>query len=122
MNFELTSEQIQLQDASIRLRERRLEPILRTHGKDVPLSKAVMLDIFAALAEFGLTGARVPIDAGGTGLKALDYGLAFEQLPAVVALALIAHDGTTSRLCASVCAQNFHGILAKLLPRIKIDY
>ena len=120
MNFELTSDQRQLQDAAVRLSTQKLAPWLAQHPADKPLSKDVMLQIFGVLAEFGLTGARVPEALGGSGLSTLDYGLAFEQLPAVIALALIAHDGTTSRLCASGAAQAFPELIDDLLAGRKI--
>lgn len=120
MNFEFTTEQHQLRDAAIRLSEKKLTPILARHPKDRPLPKPVMLEIFQILAEFGLTGARVPEELGGSGLRMLDYGLVFEQLPPVIALALIAHDGTTSRLCASGAAQDFPQLIDDLLAGRKI--
>ncbi len=120
MNFELTSEQRQLQEAAIRLSSKALYPLLAEHPRDTPLSKPVMLQIFQILAEFGLTGARVPEALGGSGLSMLDYGLALEQLPPVIALALIAHDGTTSRLCASGAAEVFPDLIADLLAGRKI--
>lgn len=120
MNFELTPDQIQLQDAAARLSEYKLMPMLASHPKSIPLPKPVMLDIFQVLAEFGLTGARVPEELGGSGLGMLEYGLAFEQLPPVVALALIAHDGTTSRLCASGVHHVFPHLIQDLLEGKKI--
>lgn len=120
MNFEFTTEQHQLRDAAIRLSEKKLAPILARHPKDSPLPKPVMLEIFQILAEFGLTGARVPEELGGSGLRMLDYGLVFEQLPPVIALALIAHDGTTSRLCASGAAHDFPQLIDDLLAGRKI--
>ena len=68
MNFELTSDQRQLQDAAVRLSEGKLAPMLAEHPATRPLPKDALLRIFAVLAEFGLTGARVPQDLGGSGL------------------------------------------------------
>lgn len=115
MNFDLTSDQRQLQEAAARLSQNKLVPMLASHPRDKPLPKTVMLEIFQTLAEFGLTGARVPEELGGSGLGMLEYGLAFEQLPPVVALALIAHDGTTSRLCASGAHKDFPQLIQDLL-------
>ncbi|MEB2399835.1 MAG: acyl-CoA/acyl-ACP dehydrogenase [Alcaligenaceae bacterium] len=120
MNFDLTTEQRQLQEAAIRLSQKKLDPMLAAHPSTIPLPKPVMLEIFHILAEFGLTGARVPVELGGSGLSMLDYGLVFEQLPPVIALALIAHDGTTSRLCASGAAQDFPELIADLLSGSQI--
>ncbi len=120
MHFELTSDQQQLQDAAVRLSEGKLQPLLAAHPPTRPLPRAAMLEVFGVLAEFGLTGARVPEEAGGSGLGRLDYGLIFEQLPAVVALALIAHEGTISRLCASGVAQQQPDLIQALLEGRKI--
>lgn len=120
MNFDLSSDQRQLQEAATRLTQKKLMPLLAAYPKYAPLPKAAMLNIFEVLAEFGLTGARVPEELGGSGLGMLDYGLAFEQLPPVIALALIAHDGTTSRLCASGAARVFPLLIEDLLAGRKI--
>ncbi|WP_151447801.1 acyl-CoA dehydrogenase family protein [Lacisediminimonas profundi] len=120
MDFNLTSEQQQLQDAAIRLSQGRLMPWLAEHPADQPLPKSAMLKILGALAEFGLTGARVPVEGGGSGLGALDYALVFEQLPPVIAVALIAHEGTASRLYASGAAQTFPEIFESLIAGTRI--
>lgn len=120
MHFELTSDQSQLQDAARRLSQGKLQPLLAAHPATKPLPKAAMLEIFGILAQFGLTGARVPQAFGGSGLGMLDYGLVFEQLPGVVALALIAHEGTISRLCASGVAQAEPQLIQALLLGTKI--
>lgn len=120
MDFELDSGQRQLQDAARRLSDGVLQPLLAEHAPDRPLPKSAMLKIFATLADFGLTGARVPVEAGGSGLAALDYAIVFEQLPPVIALAIIAHEGTASRLYASGAAQSFPDVFHSLLAGTSI--
>lgn len=120
MHFELTPDQRQLQEAALRLSQGKLQPLLESYPRTQPLPREVMLEVFGVLAEFGLTGARVPVDVGGSGLAMLDYGLIFEQLPAMVALALIAHEGTISRLCASGVAQERPELIESLLQGRKI--
>ncbi len=120
MHFELTPEQHQVRDAAVRLSDGKISPLQARNPATQPLPKAAMLEVFGALAEFGLTGARVPVAQGGSGLGCLEYGLAFEQLPAVAALALIAHEGTVSRLCASGAAERFPGLVESLLAGQKI--
>ncbi|MBY0558800.1 acyl-CoA dehydrogenase family protein [Hyphomicrobium sp.] len=109
MNFQLTEEQRLLVDATRRLTLETLEPILKRHAPDRSLPKQAMLEIYAALAEFGVTSMRLPADRGGAGMAALDFGLMLEQLPPVVAISLISHDGSTVRLSAgaseAVCAR-----------------
>ncbi len=43
-----------------------------------------MLRIYAVLASRGLTAPRLPEEGGGSGMSMLNYGLMFEQLPAMV--------------------------------------
>lgn len=120
MDFEPSADQRQLQEATTRLVAGRLEPILSSHPADRPLPKSAMLEVFAALADFGLTGARVPLEAQGAGLSMVDYGLMFERLPAVVALALIAHEGTASRLHISGAHLRFPALFESLLAGERI--
>jgi alkylation response protein AidB-like acyl-CoA dehydrogenase len=98
MNFTLTEEQELMVSAAKRMVQTRVEPVLRGHPADRPLPKAAMLDIFSAFAELGITAPRLPVEAGGGGLKMLDYGLILEQLPPVVALSLASHEGTILRI------------------------
>jgi alkylation response protein AidB-like acyl-CoA dehydrogenase len=98
MQFALTEEQQMMVDAAGRVTQEGIEPILRRHRVDQPLPKSAMLEVYALLAELGITAPRLPEDAGGGGLKMLDYGMMVEQLPPVVALSLISHEGTISRI------------------------
>ncbi|MEM5316939.1 acyl-CoA dehydrogenase family protein [Paraburkholderia sp. JHI869] len=98
MNFSLTEDQALMVDAAKRMVQTKIDPVLRAHPADKPLPKAAMLQMFAAFAELGITAPRVPVEAGGGGLKMLDYGLILEQLPPVVALSLASHEGTVLRI------------------------
>ncbi|HXZ07424.1 MAG TPA: acyl-CoA dehydrogenase family protein [Paraburkholderia sp.] len=98
MNFTLTEEQELMVSAAKRMVETRITPVLRRHPANRPLPKAAMLEIFSAFAELGITAPRLPVEAGGGGLKMLDYGLILEQLPPVVALSLASHEGTILRI------------------------
>jgi alkylation response protein AidB-like acyl-CoA dehydrogenase len=98
MNFSPTEDQALMVDAAKRMVQMKIDPVLRAHPADKPLPKAAMLEIFAALAELGITAPRVPAEAGGGGLKMLDYGMILEQLPPVVALSLASHEGTILRI------------------------
>ena len=100
MNFSPTDDQEQMIDAARRMVRERIEPVLRAHPINKPLPKPAMLQIYAAMAELGITAPRLPVEYGGGGLKMLDYGLILEQLPAAVALSLISHEGTVSRIHA----------------------
>lgn len=98
MNFALTESQEMMIDAAKRMVRDHIDPVLAKHPVDRPLPKAAMLQIYAALAELGITAPRLPVEAGGGGLQMLDYGLIVEQLPAIVALSLISHEGTVARI------------------------
>jgi alkylation response protein AidB-like acyl-CoA dehydrogenase len=98
MNFSPTEDQALMVDAAKRMVQTKIDPVLRAHPADKPLPKAAMLEIFAAFAELGITAPRVPVEAGGGGLKMLDYGMILEQLPPVVALSLASHEGTILRI------------------------
>ena len=100
MIFELNSDQAMLAESAKRLSEETLSPILAREPSGKPLSKEVMLEIYGHLAGFGITAARLPEEFGGSGLSMLDYGLIMEQLPPVVALSLLSHDGSTVRFNA----------------------
>ena len=100
MDFQLTAEQRQVQDSAREMTQRELVPILKRHDPDRPLPKAALLEIFGVLARMGLMAPRLSEEDGGAGLKMLTYGLIFEQLPPVVAIALLAQEVTISRIYA----------------------
>ncbi|WP_409373483.1 hypothetical protein [Paraburkholderia caribensis] len=85
--------------------------MFRRRDETWPLPKAAMQRIFRALAEYAITAARLPDAAGGSGLSMLDYGLVFEQLPAVVTLALLALEGTINRLLSGGIHRSRPGLL-----------
>ena len=59
-----------------------------------------MLKIFAVFSREGLTAPRLSVEAGGSGMKMLDYGMVYEQLPPVVAISLLSHEVTITRIHA----------------------
>lgn len=100
MDFKLTEDQQAMVAAVKRMAQDAIQPIMDAHPLSEPLPKAAMLRIFSILAEMGLTAPRLPEAEGGGGLRMLDYGMLIEQLPPVVALSLISHEGTISRINA----------------------
>ncbi len=98
MDFDPTSEQQMMKDAVKKLSDDKLYPVLSREPSDQPLSKSAMLEIYGHLAEFGLTAMRLPEELGGSGMSMVDFGLLMEELPAVVGLSLVSHDGSTVRL------------------------
>ena len=98
MDFQLTQEQKLYAENARRMVERDIEPILSAHSPDQPLPKAELLRIYALLAREGLSAPRLPVEAGGSGMRMLDYGLVFEQLPPAIANSLMAHEATIARI------------------------
>jgi alkylation response protein AidB-like acyl-CoA dehydrogenase len=100
MEFERTEDQALLVDSARRMVETEIKPILDRNPQDRPLAKAEMLKIFAVFSREGLTAPRLPVEAGGSGMKMLDYGMVYEQLPPVVAISLLSHEVTITRIHA----------------------
>jgi alkylation response protein AidB-like acyl-CoA dehydrogenase len=98
MDFELSSEQKMAVEATRRMVQGQIQPILDAHPKDKPLPKQAALQILGHCAELGITAARVPEEGGGSGMKMLDYGLITEQLPVVAAGILQPQETTIARL------------------------
>lgn len=100
VDFVLTAEQELMRDAMRRLVEREIDPLLAAHPADRSLPRDAFLHAIRCLAEIGLTAARLPEDAGGSGISMLDYGIMLEQLPPRVAVSLIGHEASSARLYA----------------------
>jgi alkylation response protein AidB-like acyl-CoA dehydrogenase len=100
MEFEPTVDQTLLVDSARRMVETEVKPILDRNPQDRPLSKPEMLKIFAVFAREGLTASRLPVEEGGSGMKMLDYGMIYEQLPPVIAISLLSHEVTITRIHA----------------------
>lgn len=110
MNFAPSESQHMMIEAAKRMVRDRIDPVMARHPLDKPLPKPAMLEIYAALAELGITAPRLPVEVGGGGLAMLDYGLILEQLPAVVAISLISHEGTVARIysgCPAAISQRY---------------
>ena len=115
MDFNLSSEQVLMRDASRRMVARVIAPELARHDSDQPLPKAVLLTIFKAIAALGLTAARLPPDAGGSGLSMLDYGLMFEAIPPAIGLSLVSQEACIARLYAECNAEQRQRFLPPLI-------
>lgn len=120
MDFSLTKEQAALRTSAIALVEEHIAPLLDSQAPDRPLPKPIMLEIYAGLAELGLTAPRVPAAHGGGGLRMLDYGIMFEQLPPVISISLIAHECTIARLSAEGDAEQRARFLPALIAGKKL--
>ena len=68
MQFQLNSEQREIQEAVRRMVDREINPILARNDPDRPLPKEDVKSILQICATQGLTSARVPESAGGAGM------------------------------------------------------
>ena len=100
MDFALTSDQELMRDGVRRMVAREIDPLLVNHDASCSLPKAAFLHALRCCAEFGLTAARLPENAGGSGIAMLDYGIMIEQIPPQVAVSLIGHEASSARLHA----------------------
>ena len=120
MDFALSQEQRMMRDAARSMVERDINPALAAHDANQPLPKPAMLRIYAALAALGITAPRLPEVAGGGGLKMLDYGLMFEQLPPVISISLLTHECTIARIWAESTPEKCEQFLPELIAGRKI--
>ena len=74
MDFQLTHEQVLIQESMRKMVERDINPILKSQDPDKPLTREVTRQIIDICAPLGLTGLRLPEDAGGAGVSALTFG------------------------------------------------
>ena len=115
MDFTPTPEQQMMVDACRRLVQGELDPLLAAHPADKPLPKAATQTVLRHLATLGLTAARVPIEAGGTGMGALDYGLICEQLPPEILFILLPQETTITRINYSCTEAQRRTLLPRLI-------
>lgn len=120
MEFELTAEQELMRDAARRMVEREIAPRLAAHDRTVALPKSVFLDIFSVVAGIGLIAPRLPESAGGSGVKMLDYGIMFEQMPPAVSMSTLSQDVCIARIYAEASADQQARFLPDLIAGRKI--
>jgi alkylation response protein AidB-like acyl-CoA dehydrogenase len=120
MDFELSEDQRLLVDSAQKMTETEIVPVLAANDPGRPLDKKEMLRIFAVFAREGLTAPRLPAESGGSDMKMLDYGLVFEQLPPAIAISLMSHEVTTTRIHAESTAEQRRRFLPDLIAGRKI--
>ncbi len=120
MDFDLTPEQNAMRESVARMVERDLMPIVSRYDDRELLPKAAYLDVLAILAGQKLTAPRVPAEAGGAGLDMLDYGILFEQIPPVIAMNLMSHEGCITRLFLECSEEQKGRLLPDLLAGRKV--
>lgn len=120
MEFELSTEQKMIQASARRMVERDVQPILDRHDPNASLPKAAMLEIFGHLKNMGLMAPRLSEQDGGSGMKMLEYGLIYEQLPPFLAIGVMGHECTIARIFAEATPEQKEIFLPDLLAGRKI--
>ena len=70
MDFALDDDQRMMREMAERICRGELEPRLAAHPADAPMSRALLLELFAAVRDAGLLAPRLPEADGGAGLRA----------------------------------------------------
>src|SRR3989304_4001777 len=120
MDFELSEEQRLYQDSARKMVERKIRPELDSHDRDRPLPKEAMLRIFQVFDREGLTAPRLAVADGGSGMRMLDYGLVFEELPSMVGHALLSHEVSIARIRAGSPEEVWRRLLPDLIAGRKV--
>jgi len=120
MDFQLTSEQRMIQESAHRMTERDLWPAIKAEDPDRPLPKEVVRKLLQVCASQGLTSARVPESAGGAGMSTLTFGLMFEQLPPVIAFAIVGQEATATRIALESTEEQRERLLPDIIAAKKI--
>ena len=120
MEFGLTPEQELMRDSMRRLVARDINPLLEQHDPNQTLPKSAFLSILAKLADLGLTAARLPEAAGGPGIRMIDYGIMFEEIPPAIGVSLIAQEATVARMHADCNEEQRRRFLPDLIAGCKI--
>jgi len=115
MDFGFTEEQNLIRESAIGMVERDIAPVLAAHPADESLPRDAMSRLYSILAAQGLTAPRLTVAQGGSGMKMLDYGLVYEQLPASVALSVMAHEVTVARIFAEATTAQRRQFLPKMI-------
>jgi len=120
MEFALSEEQALIRDAARKMTERDILPVLNRNDPDASLPKADVQRIYAVLAPQGLTAPRLSAEEGGGGLGMVNYGLMYEQLPPWLAVSVMGHECTVSRIHAESTPAQRDRFLPDLLSGKKI--
>lgn len=120
MEFALSEEQALIQDAARKMVERDIRPVLDRNDPDAALPRDDLLAIYAVLAPQGLTAPRLAADEGGGELGMVNYGLMYEQLPPWLAVSVMGHECTVSRIHAESTPEQRDRFLPDLLAGRRI--
>ena len=120
MEFALSEEQSLIRETARRMVERGIQPLLDANDPNAPLPKRDLLKIYETIAPQGLTAPRLSAEDGGGGLSMVNYGLMYEQMPPWVAISIMGHECTVSRIHAESTPAQRERFLPDLLSGKKI--
>ncbi|MBT6273617.1 MAG: acyl-CoA/acyl-ACP dehydrogenase [Chromatiales bacterium] len=105
MSFLLTEEQRLLRDSMRQMVEREIQPVLAAHDGEAPLPQEALRECLRACARQGLTSGRVPEAGGGSGMRMVDLGLCYEQLPGALVFGFLSQEVTVARVFSESSAE-----------------
>ncbi|MES2631875.1 MAG: acyl-CoA dehydrogenase family protein [Pseudomonadota bacterium] len=114
MDFEFSEEHRMFKDSLERVNREKIEPLLASYPKDDPLPREACERIRELLLPFGIHGARVPEEYGGSGLGAVGLGIAAETLPYEAFELMICIEIIALRMCLG----GSQDMKRKYLPRL----
>ena len=76
MNFELTEDQLAVQDVARQFAEKKLRP----RAEEFDAESKMDMELLKEMGELGLMGITLPEEYGGSGMDALSYVIASEEL------------------------------------------
>jgi alkylation response protein AidB-like acyl-CoA dehydrogenase len=98
MNFELSEDQLRIRETVREFAEEQIAPGVAERERD----EAFPHDVIRRLGEMGILGVMVPEEYGGSGLDALSYVLAVEELARVCASTAVIMSVNNSVFCYPV--------------------
>jgi acyl-CoA dehydrogenase len=120
MEFALSEEQALIRETARRMVERDIRPVLDRNDPDTSLPREEIRKIYAVIAPQGLTAPRLSAEEGGSALGMVNYGLMYEQLPPWLAVSVMGHECTVSRIHAESTPAQRERFLPDLLAGRKI--
>jgi alkylation response protein AidB-like acyl-CoA dehydrogenase len=120
MQFALSEEQALIRETARRMVERDIRPVLDRNDPDSALPRDEIRKIYAVLAPQGLMAPRLAAEDGGGALGMVNYGLMYEQIPPWLAVSIMGHECTVSRIHAESTPEQRARFLPDLLAGRKI--
>jgi acyl-CoA dehydrogenase len=115
LDFDSGDEDRLLRSSARSIGKELVQPFLDRHPAE-PLPRPAILELLEMLRPLGIVGARLPAEAGGSGLTHVQLGILYEELPAEAAMIASVNDLAAFRLrlgLAGDVAQRFlPGLLA----------